>query len=191
MFRPSLSGKEIFQRGVEELVGAIGSLDGEKYPGDSRYPGPVLVLVYSLIDILASLCRPSGKNRSTREDFLEWVRTYLLPIHNHSISAEDIYGARCGVLHTYGPDSALRESGACRPIFYALREEDESRYQRQLEESGVDALVLHFGVFLVEVRSAIRKFKESVEQDPGLAERVYRRAKTGLFVTVLNEPEEE
>ena len=51
--------------------------------------------------------------------------------------------------------------------------------------------MLHFGVFWVEVQTAVRRFKERVEQDSELAERVFSRAKTELFVTVLRDPDEE
>ena len=66
-----------------------------------------LTLIYGAIDALAALTRESQETRATRKEFLAWVDSYLLPELNNGLEAIDIYGARCGVVHTYAPTSDL------------------------------------------------------------------------------------
>jgi hypothetical protein len=77
-----------------------------------------VALIYSAMDALAALTRPQDANDTTRGEFLDWVKTYLCPIEKLGCSAEDLYGARCGILHTYGPHSRLRRQGAAKALVY-------------------------------------------------------------------------
>lgn len=75
-------------------------------------------MIYSAIDALAALTRESRDTSATRNEFQEWVRTYLLPQMNCGLTALDIYGARCGVVHTYAPTSDLSRTGQAKVIVY-------------------------------------------------------------------------
>ena len=57
-----------------------------------------LVLLYAGIDALAWLALPSGDVNGS--DFVKWVNTYLLPDSGLQCTAEDIWAARCGLLHS-------------------------------------------------------------------------------------------
>jgi hypothetical protein len=66
---------------------------------------PGLALAYATIDILASLDRADAQQDTTGADFVAWVDAYLLPGSPLLASATDLYAARCGLLHTYAPQS--------------------------------------------------------------------------------------
>lgn len=80
---------------------------------------PGLILLYAHIDIVASLNRPPSKDEGTRQDFKDWVNQYLLPNSSLSCSADDLYAARCGLVHSYIAEARLTRSGNAKQIFYA------------------------------------------------------------------------
>ena len=71
----------------------------------SRQPYPALVLIYSSIDILGSLQNQDGF--ATRISFKSWVSNYLFKERTFSFNEDDLYGARCGIVHTMRYDSQL------------------------------------------------------------------------------------
>jgi hypothetical protein len=75
-----------------------------------------LILIFSGIDALASLERNDGKNDG-RERFENWVNEYM-KFSEWPEAGLELYGARCGILHTYGPISNLFEQRRVRLIGY-------------------------------------------------------------------------
>src|SRR5687768_2470405 len=80
-----------------------------------------LTLIYSAVDALAALTRKAQGTRATRKEFLAWVTAYLLPEIGGGLTALDLYGARCGVVHTYGPTSDLSKNGEAKLLIYKWR----------------------------------------------------------------------
>src|SRR5690242_2714284 len=66
-----------------------------------------VALIFAAVDALSALTRPAYASETTRAVYIDWVRRYLLPESNIHCTAEDLYGARCGVLHTYNTESRL------------------------------------------------------------------------------------
>lgn len=85
----------------------------------SGLPGPALTLVYVGIDSFGALARPIGQKRRVREDFVAWADRYMIKPKQLPVTALELYGARCGVLHTLGPESDLSTAGTVRQISYA------------------------------------------------------------------------
>ena len=77
-----------------------------------------LVLLYSAIDITSWLAA-DDLNASVRAYFTTWVEKYLLSAIPLGITALELYAARCGLIHTFTPDSRLVEQGKARRIVYA------------------------------------------------------------------------
>lgn len=67
----------------------------------------VLALLYSGIDTLAFLRAPVGAKEVKRDDFIEWCDRYMVPFLQSAVTGIDLYGARCGVLHTSSAASRL------------------------------------------------------------------------------------
>jgi len=78
---------------------------------------PCLVLVYSGIDVVASLEPSQGIGVGDR--FKKWVDRYMLS-YLTNCTAADLYGARCAVVHTFTPDSDLSRGGRARVVAYAF-----------------------------------------------------------------------
>ncbi len=81
-----------------------------------------VTLTFAGIDQLAYLGMPPAKVEVEPEDFIEWADRYIAiddaPIQPAGV---DYYGARCGMLHTYGSASRRSRRGDARHIFYKYR----------------------------------------------------------------------
>jgi hypothetical protein len=80
---------------------------------------PALVLMYSSIDIAAWV--HSDRRYTNQTEFKEWVNKYLLAANPLPCSAEDLYSARCGLLHNLSSDSQMTDRQRARPIWYAWK----------------------------------------------------------------------
>jgi hypothetical protein len=87
------------------------NLDNGKYRA-------VLILTFSAMDAMAFLGMPASKTAVGRKDFIEWASRYIRFPGADQLNGEDLYGARCGLLHTYGSDSKLSREGQCRRLIY-------------------------------------------------------------------------
>src|SRR5437870_4084436 len=76
---------------------------------------PALILIYAGIDTAGWLAsaKPSVEVRCR---FCRWVERWLLPAKPLGCTALDLYGARCGILHTFTSDSDLSRQGKARRI---------------------------------------------------------------------------
>lgn len=101
-----------FERKVKQLFAAL-----EHCLGTNLWE-PALILTYSGIDAMAWLDRPADHEDVTPDDFIAWVNTYLLPESGLNCSAEDLYGARCGMLHSHTAESRRHRQLLIRKLFY-------------------------------------------------------------------------
>jgi hypothetical protein len=97
-----------------------------------------LILLYSGIDI-AGWIAAAGAKKTVQQTFTGWVETYIRPKETLGCSALDLYGARCGVLHTFTPRSALHEKGKARKVIYAWRPSRVEDLREMIERSRLAA----------------------------------------------------
>lgn len=128
------------------------------------------------IDIMASSARPIEQENGTRQDFLDWCSTYLLPLsHNPRLTAEDLYGARCGLLHTYSPQSSLSRAGRAKLVWYATGDTDHEIVEASGRIQGEPVVAVHLPTFLAELVGAMSDFCRELEAGGKLADRVEAR----------------
>ncbi len=101
-----------------------------------------LILIFSGIDAMASLEKNDGKN-DVRERFANWVNEYM-QFSEWSEAGLELYGARCGILHTYGPISDLFEKGQVRLIGYTLGGGRDVMQSAELVLVSVEGLAFQF-----------------------------------------------
>lgn len=75
-----------------------------------------LILIFSGIDAMASL-EKSDEANDVKKRFTNWVNKYM-KFSEWPEAGLELYAARCGILHTYGPISDLFEKGKVRLIAY-------------------------------------------------------------------------
>lgn len=130
-----------------------------------------LTLIYSAVDALAALTRKATGTRATRKEFLDWVEAYLIPELGGDISPLDVYGARCGVVHTYGPNSDLSNSGAAKVIIYKWRTGHRPD-DPILAQRAKSATVIEIENLIEALDRAVNNFEVHIENDKELRGRV-------------------
>lgn len=89
-----------------------------------------LVVLYSAIDTLAWVNLPSGD--VTRTVFKDWVDRYMLSTYPLPCTAEELYAARCALLHSHSAESKSSREGNARQIFY---------YGKDRSKEWIDSIV--------------------------------------------------
>jgi hypothetical protein len=97
--------------------------------------GSAVILVYSGIDAMAFLGMPSGQVDVTGADFISWCNKYIRFCVEQELTGQELYAARCGMLHTYGVESASSRRGHCRRLGYMDRSIPEIRYAPSVDAS--------------------------------------------------------
>lgn len=137
---------------------------------------PALILLYSGMDIAGSMAT-YGQNKSVQDSFTGWVDDYIRPTKTLGCTSLELFGARCGIVHTFTPESTLYQQGKARKVIYAwspsrvetLRETtDLGRMSRQYVPIQGDDLVKTY-------KQGINRFLGDLNQLP-----------TGGLVAVAN-----
>lgn len=92
------------------IMGAIEALFGN----GSVIPGVMMIMCG--IDILSNVVREEEESKP--KDFTEWVRRYLHIPGDDVLTPDDIWAARCALVHTYGLESRKVRSGDARRIIW-------------------------------------------------------------------------
>ncbi len=94
---------------------------------ENKLPEASLALIYSGIDTLGFLASPVNNDFATRKTFEEWCDQYIVPklttVEGQPLTSIDLYAARCGILHTSTPLSALSQQGKAHECWYQFGEE--------------------------------------------------------------------
>lgn len=85
---------------------------------DNECYAAAVILTYSGIDTMAYLSMPSNQEDVTKGDFIAWAEKYINFPGKEQLTGLEIYGARCGMLHTYSVFSKLSREGKCRVMGY-------------------------------------------------------------------------
>lgn len=101
--------------------------DAIKLLYDRRYVTPYLTILYSTIDILGHI---------TGLEFDGFVKKYMLPTLPKNISAADLWGARCAILHTNSPESKHSKEKKARQISYTWGIANKSLAKEVVDKSG-------------------------------------------------------
>lgn len=161
--------EQALERYVEQLFEAISKCF------DTRLILPGLILLYSAIDIMASLDRPENKPDVTRDDFITWVDEFVLTGKPFSCEGIDLYAARCGLLHSYLPESKLTREGKARIISYSWGTAKAEDLQATINSLGRSEVAVHVNDLFEALRSGFERFKDALRGDPERAGKVYGR----------------
>lgn len=137
---------------------------------------PALILIYSGIDIFASLGRPADKDKATRKDYIEWCDRYLIPQGKISCTGIDLYAARCGVVHTYTMESDLSDQCKANEIVYAWGNRNPEDLQQVIDKAGFTQRVLHIETLAEVFRKGASAFLTELDGDSQKANLIVSRA---------------
>jgi hypothetical protein len=88
-------------------------------------PEAALALVYSGIDTLGLLAAPRSVTDASEDTFKDWCEKYVVPrlkdVDGEPITPGDLWGGRCGMLHTFTPVSAHSSAGKAHEFWYRFQ----------------------------------------------------------------------
>jgi len=153
---------------------------------ESRLVTPTLILVYCGIDIAGWLWTRQDSTPVDRR-FIEWTSKYLLPGSPLKCRAVDIYGARCGLVHTLSATSNLSVQGKARRIIYAW---GSSRVETlhevtQFFDREQSYVAVQLEDLVVAFSTGLDRFLTDLQKNPKRGARAYQRAEQ--FFTDLSE----
>lgn len=147
----------------DPIINAVhrGIKDDIDFVLSNRRLGAAVILIYSAMDAMACLDMPETQTQVTGADFIKWVDRYIRFPCRDQITGEELYSARCGMLHTYTIESKKTRSGKCRMISYCDRSIPEIRFDAKIAPNLVgvsiqamkDALFRGIDDFLVHAFS--------------------------------------
>lgn len=133
---------------------------------------PALVLIYALVDSLAWAAAGHAQPK-VRKRFESWVRTWLLPElvpYAPTVTATDLYAARCAVLHTLTGDSDLSTAGHAKRFIYAWGTAKTAVLEAVIRETKQTSYVaLHYDDLHTALVRATDRFLESANTNPALS----------------------
>ncbi len=164
-------GNLVYSANIKELI------EAPQACLNKRYWLSAAKLIYSGIDNLAWLSRQHSEPNVRRADFIEWVNQYLLPDSNLHCTADELYGARCGLLHANVAESDRTRMGAFRQICYSTGASDpKGAYKHIRQERYKSNVIVHIKDLYDAYLSGIKKFNGRLEQDPDFASVIYEHS---------------
>lgn len=121
-----------------------------------------LVLLYSGIDTMAFINLPPEKEAVTRMDYVAWVDQYIKFPCAEQVKGIELYAARCGVLHTFTPDSELSRKNKVRRIIYVSAHTPEVSYNPSVAE---DVVLLSVYGFFTAFIDGVQQFLGDLQKD--------------------------
>jgi hypothetical protein len=154
----------------ETLLATLSQLEtGIKACADKKLQLPALMLAYTAIDICGWLACTDAEG-SVRKNFIQWTEKYLLPARQLPCTSLDLYSARCGLLHSYTPESRLVSEGAAKRIYYAWGNANAADLQRAIEHEGrTDLVAIHVSDFLEAFGLGLAAYFADLDSNPALA----------------------
>ena len=143
---------------------------------DAKHTLPGLVLLYSAIDVFASLLRPETEPDTSGVHFKKWADDYLIGPSQLKIGSEDLWGARCGLLHTHSPSSRVSRQGQANELHYYRAHAPTSAMQRALDSAlksvrASGKLPVDVDFLYAAFENAVSRFLVDIERDPKLEKR--------------------
>ena len=133
---------------------------------DRKQVLPGLALLYATIDILASLERPAGQEATGSKEFKQWVKNYMSPAALN-VTSDDLWGARCGLLHTFTPSSDKSRVGKARELHYVRGDKDfVSLAQKEVDPYCSAKVVVDIDCLVEAFQKGIMAFIQGIIKNP-------------------------
>jgi hypothetical protein len=169
--------EEILTTGIGHFSDSIGILLKE------RRTLPALILLYAAIDSLGSLLRPETKPDTDGTYFKKWADDYVINPSRPKFKSEDLWAARCGLLHQYTPSSKLSREGRAQQLHYFRTNGNTippaMQYAfKEIEKQG--KILVDVDVLFEAFTKGVHRFSSAIDGDAFLKKRVLHHAKQFL-----------
>jgi hypothetical protein len=151
---------------------------------DARHTTPALIILYAAIDIFGALLRPETEIDTVGKAagyFKKWVHDYLLGHPQLICTPEDLWGARCGLLHAHTPSSKDSREGKAREIAYYREYAPTPDMQREIESkrrslSALGKVPVDVDILCCAFEQGVHRFLADVQRDPQLERRAFHHS---------------
>ena len=151
--------EQLFLSATAQLISAV----PKAFQRQQSLPG--LILLYASIDILAALTRPIDQADTTSDQFKNWVRTYLLPGSSLNCSEDELWSARCGVLHTLSDKTKLTRAAKVWRVCYVNKEALVKVLQAKCDAQNLCTRIVCYPDLVTAFLTAVSRFVTKVESD--------------------------
>lgn len=163
--------KQAYEENINQLLEVIDSCL------KTRAVTPSLILIYAGIDIMAWLNRDKSSQENQRGDFKRWVDLYLLPDSGLNCKANDLYAARCAILHSYTPESKMSRQGDAKEIYYVWGTANSNELQKYIDVSTKKdkTIALSIDILSIAFKTAVQRFNKVLSKNASLSKLVSKR----------------
>jgi hypothetical protein len=125
---------------------------------------PALILLYSAIDSFSSLANRSDS--TGRQVFKSWVKFWMLKDNNFALNEDDLYSARCGLLHQQTSESTLTITNKASEIYYSWGEVESKGLEFAINNSGKKAVAVKVEELISAFRIGMANCLNEIYLDP-------------------------
>jgi hypothetical protein len=151
------NSEKLLVKYIENNIGAIKALHREQCFEQS------LVVLYALIDTVGLVDNQFGKTSANRTTFKNWINTYV-NVSSLNVSADDIYAARCGILHSFSSESDLSRKGRAKEIQYYLDQSNSEGFKILTQSNHqTNVITVPLIEFFNEIKSGMEKMIVSID----------------------------
>ncbi len=148
---------------------------------DAQHTLPALVLLYSAIDVFASLARPETELDTNGRHFKKWAEDYMIGPSQLNITSEELWGARCGLLHTHSPFSKVSRQANVRRLSYYRVNAPTTAMSRALDsvlkrEIAKGKLPVDADFLSAAFEDGVRRFLADIQHNSELEKRAVHHA---------------
>ena len=138
----------------------------------------LLILIYSTIDIMVWLSRDPHDAEATKEDFIRWAEEFMLPGSGLECSGENLYAARCAVLHSYAPAWGISQNNKAdgNTIAYTWNKMVKATPRISGAKQKSESISLPIENLCKALQNAIQRFNNSLIDNRTLFELVNERS---------------
>jgi hypothetical protein len=166
--------KNLYESNIRELTKTI------EYCFKQNDKLSCLILLYSVIDIMSWLSRDPHEAETTKTDFIHWVGEFLLPGSSLECTAEELYSARCSIIHAYIPEwgTSTNVKGDVNQINYIWAKAGKSALENGAKRSSKKpvTIVVNIDDFIHALKNAIQRFDDSLSYNRALFELIDDRS---------------
>jgi len=147
---------------------------------DAGHSLSALIVLYTAVDIFGSTLRPETEPDTAGCYFKKWVDDYMIAGSQLPFVSDDLWGARCALLHTHTTSSKLSRAGKARELHYyrsygrpvppAMQTALGSLSPKGKQFLDLDAM---HGAFV----DGTRRFIVAIQRDPALEKRVLHHSR--------------
>lgn len=150
------------------IVGYVKStFDAANLLYSNNHLGQLLIVIYSAMDTMGLLDAPPTVISATGASFQNWVKKYFLPQDgSFEFDEQDLWGARCGVLHTYTAESDKSRAGKLREVQYIAGDKESDAMKNFFAAvRAIDGGNKHVGANIDDMFAAFGKALMQASQD--------------------------